>query len=209
LAGALALGALFAAMARGVIGLASPIAAMGVLAPVAYGLARGESLSMLALIGATLAIVGILLAVHPGAARSGRAGVALLFAAGAALGFGAMFVGVAVAAKHNAAWAVCAARAGGCGTIGAGVLLSRRVPAVAQFDLPRLAAIGVLDVLGSGVYALASNLGRISVAAVAASLYPGVTVMLAAGVVGERLRSVQRLGVAVAVLGIAAIAAGT
>jgi len=210
-AGALALGALFAAMTRGMIGLASPIAATGVLVPFAYGLARGESPSPLALAGAGLAIGGILIAVHPtpSAEPRGRDRLSLLFAACAALGFGAMFVGVALAAKHNPAWAVCALRTGGCTIIAAGALLARRSFTVAHFDLPRLAAIGTLDVLGSGLYALATRLGRISLVAVAASLYPAVTVILATRVLGERLGASQRAGVAITIIGIAAIAAGS
>ncbi|MFI4985497.1 MAG: EamA family transporter [Solirubrobacterales bacterium] len=212
LAGALALGALWAAMARGMIGLASPISATGVLVPVIYGLARGESPGPLQLAGVALAIGGIILAVRPpprsAQRRPGRDGLSVLFAAAAALGFGAMFVGVAFAAKQSPAWAVCAARAGGCGVIVAGALVARRGPAVRELKLPPLAAIGALDVLGSSLYALATRLGRVSLIAVAASLYPAVTVILAARVVHERLGHSQRAGVLVTLIGIAAIAAG-
>jgi hypothetical protein len=55
----------------------------------------------------------------------------------------------------------------------------------------------------------ASSGGRVSLIAVAASLYPAVTVMLAARVIHERLGHGQRAGVLVALIGIAAIAAGT
>jgi drug/metabolite transporter (DMT)-like permease len=199
-AGALALGALWAAMARGMI------------VPVTYGLARGEPPGALQLAGLVLAISGIIVAVRPPSRsaqrRPGRDGLSLLFAVAAALGFGGMFVGVAFAAKQNPAWAVCAARAGGCGVIVAGALLTRRGPAVARLELPSLAAIGALDVLGSSLYALATRLGRLSLIAVAASLYPAVTVILAARVVHERLGRSQRAGVLMMLIGIAAIAAG-
>jgi drug/metabolite transporter (DMT)-like permease len=114
-AGALALGALWAAMARGMIGLASPISATGVLVPVIYGLAHGESPSLLELAGVGLAIGGIIVAVRPPPSaprQPGRDRLSLLFAAAAALGFGGLFVGVAFAAKQSPAWAVCAVRAG-------------------------------------------------------------------------------------------------
>jgi len=74
------------------IGLASPISATGVLVPVVYGLVRGESPSVLQLASVVLAIGGVLLAVRPSprtAARARRDGLSVLFAAGAALGFGA------------------------------------------------------------------------------------------------------------------------
>jgi drug/metabolite transporter (DMT)-like permease len=212
IAGALALGALFAAMARGMFGLASPIAATGVIVPVIYGLAHGESPSMLALAGVGLAISGILLAVHqPRAAKPPieADSLSLVFACCAALGFGAVFVGVAVAAKHDPAWAVCAVRTGACSVIVLGALIAHRSVTVARIDLPRLAAIGTLDVLGSSLYALATRIGRVSLIAVAASLYPAVTVLLAARVLHERLSLGQRIGTAVAIGGIAAIAAGS
>jgi drug/metabolite transporter (DMT)-like permease len=132
-----------------------------------------------------------------------------LFAAAAALGFGGLFVGVAFAAKQSPAWAVCAVRAGGCSVIVAGALVAGRRPGVGRLELPPLAAIGALDVLGSSLYALATRLGRVSVIAVVASLYPAVTVILAARVLHERLGRGQRAGVLVALIGIAAIAAGS
>ena len=49
---------------------------------------------------------------------------------------------------------------------------------------------------------------RISLTAVAASLYPAVTVLLAARVLRERFAASQRIGVAAAIVGIAAIPAG-
>jgi drug/metabolite transporter (DMT)-like permease len=104
---------------------------------------------------------------------------------------------------------VCAVRAGGCSVIFGGALVARRRPRVARLELPPLAAIGGLDVLGSSLYAFATRLGRLSVVAVVASLYPAVTVVLAARVLHERLGRGQRAGVLVALIGIAAIAAGS
>jgi drug/metabolite transporter (DMT)-like permease len=78
-AGALALGALWTAMARGMIGLASPISATGVLVPVIYGLARGDSPSLLQLVAASLySAVTVILGVrvlHERLGRGQRAGV--------------------------------------------------------------------------------------------------------------------------------------
>jgi drug/metabolite transporter (DMT)-like permease len=116
-------------MTQGMIGLASPLSATGVLVPVIYGLARGESPSLLQMAGVGLTISGVIVAVHPprSAQRpAGRYSLSILFAGAAALGFGGLFVGVAFAAKQSPAWAVCAARTGGCSVIFAGALLVRR-----------------------------------------------------------------------------------
>jgi drug/metabolite transporter (DMT)-like permease len=80
---------------------------------------------------------------------------------------------------------------------------------VRELELPLLAAIGGLDVLGSSRYALATRLGRVSVVAVGPSLYPAVTVLLAARVLRERLGPSQRAGALVTLIGVAAIAAGS
>ena len=212
-AGAIALGALWEAMARGMLGLVSPISATGVLVPMTFGLVRGESPSPFALAGAALAIVGVIVAVRPprpGTFQVGRNGLSIIFALGAALGFGGLFVGIAIAAKHNPAWAVTAARAGGCGLIVTGVVAARLTghSVTPGAELPRSGAVGMLDVGGSGLYALAAQSGNISLIAVTASLYPVVTVILAARALGERLVPSQRAGVLITLIGVAAIAAG-
>ena len=67
---------------------------------------------------------------------------------------------------------------------------------------------GVLDVSATGLYGVAQTLGSLSVVSVVGSLYPITTVLLARGVLGERLRRVQALGVALALTGVALIGAG-
>jgi hypothetical protein len=131
----------------GMIGLASQVGATGVLVPVIYGLARGEAPNPLRLRGIALAIGGVILAVrrpHSAPRRPGRDGLSLVFAAAAALGFGSMFVGVAFAAKHSPAWAVCAVRTGGCSVIVAGALVARRRPVVRELELPPPAVTVIL-----------------------------------------------------------------
>jgi uncharacterized membrane protein len=64
---------------------------------------------------------------------------------------------------------------------------------------------GVLDGIANMLYFLAAQAGMLSLAAVLASLYPAVTVLLARIVYSERLRVIQRLGLAVAVVGVALV----
>jgi drug/metabolite transporter (DMT)-like permease len=73
--------------------------------------------------------------------------------------------------------------------------------------LPGLVIIGVLDTAANVLYASASVLGLVSLAAVLASLYPVVTVLLARVVLAERLSLSQGLGVLCALVGVGAIAA--
>jgi hypothetical protein len=75
-----------------------------------------------------------------------------------------------------------------------------RIPLVA-------AGAGVIDVVANICYVAATRTGSFGLAVVLASLYPGVTVLLARVVLGERLRWVQRLGLALAAFGILLVAA--
>jgi drug/metabolite transporter (DMT)-like permease len=69
------------------------------------------------------------------------------------------------------------------------------------------AGAGVIDVAANICYVAATRTGMFGLAVVLASLYPGVTVLLARVVLGERLRWVQRAGLGLAAIGILLVAA--
>jgi drug/metabolite transporter (DMT)-like permease len=62
-----------------------------------------------------------------------------------------------------------------------------------------------MDGIANLLYFLAAHAGMLSLAAVLTSLYPAVTVLLARIVYRERLRVIQRFGLAVAVAGVALV----
>jgi len=64
------------------------------------------------------------------------------------------------------------------------------------------ASAGVIDVVANLCYVAATRIGAFGLAVVLASLYPGVTVLLARVVLGERLRWIQRVGLGLAAIGI-------
>ena len=66
---------------------------------------------------------------------------------------------------------------------------------------------GVLEFAATGLYGLANRHGQLSVVAVAGSLYPVATVLLARIVLRERLLATQALGVSRALAGVALITA--
>ena len=67
-------------------------------------------------------------------------------------------------------------------------------------------AVGLGDTLGNVLFAASSGHGLVSLTAVLASLYPVVTVLLAAAVLHERVAPMQRAGIVLTLTGVVLIA---
>ena len=204
------LGAFYAAMAMGTVSVVAPIAALGVVVPVAVGLIQGESPAAVQLIGLIPAILGVVILSYeedPEHSAVARRSIGLAILAG--LGFGVFFTGLDAAAADRPGWAILAVRVGGVSTVALALLISRpRLGGVpAAFGV--LVVIGAFDVLANALFAIASTKGVLPVVAVGGSMYPAFTVALAHAVLGERLVRVQWAGVLLALIGVAMIAAGS
>jgi drug/metabolite transporter (DMT)-like permease len=212
-AGAASLGGLaafYAAMAMGTVSVVAPIASLGVVVPVAVGLARGEEPATVQLIGLVVAIVGVVvLSYEEDHEHAGVARRSIVLAILAGLGFGIFFTGIDAAAADHPGWAIVAVRVGGVLTVAAALLVARPRLAGVGAALPVLVAIGAFDVLANGLFAVASTKGLLPVVAVGGSMYPAFTVALAHAVLGERLVAPQWAGVVLALAGVALIAGGT
>jgi len=209
--GIVGLAAFYRGLAIGTMSVVAPIAATGVVVPVIVGIAGGDRPASLQLAGIATALLGVVLASRergPGDVRASgsRSGIALALVA--ALGFGSFFVGLRASARADVLWTLVSSR--GCSVAAlaaaAAVVRPARIRGRAAF-LP-LVVMGVLDVSANGLYAVATRHGLLSVVAVASSLYPVATVVLARLVLGERVRRVQELGIAAALTGVVLIAAG-
>lgn len=204
------LGAFYAAMAMGTVSVVAPIAALGVVVPVAVGLAVGEAPAPIQLAGLVPAMAGVVILSYEDDSahvRVVRRSIVLAIVAG--LGFGVFFTGLDLAAADRPGWAILAVRVGGVTTVAAALLVARprldAVPAAA----PVLITIGAFDVLANALFAVASTKGVLPVVAVGGSMYPAFTVALAHGVLGERLARIQWAGVVLALAGVVMIAVGT
>jgi drug/metabolite transporter (DMT)-like permease len=209
LVGALSLVAFYSALARGTMGIVSPVAATGVVVPVLLGLLAGERPPPPVLLGIVAAICGVVLASGPelrSVEADRRRASALGLAVLAALGFGLTLWLLAKAAPGGLLATLLWQRAAG---VAAGLLLLamlRPRGRAGARDLPLLALIGLLDLAANAAYAAASTRGLLSVTALLGSLYPVMTAALARAVLGERLQPVQWVGVAVVLAGVALIA---
>ena len=212
-AGAASLGGLwafYAAMAMGTVSVVAPIASLGVVVPVAVGLARGDSPAAIQLVGLLPAIAGVVILGYeeqPDHAGVARKSVVLAIVAG--LGFGIFFTGLDLAAADRPGWSILAVRVGGVATVAIALLISRPRLAAVSGSIAVLLTIGFFDVLANSLFAVASTKGVLPVVAVGGSMYPAFTIALAHGVLGERLARIQWAGVVLALLGVALIAAGS
>jgi drug/metabolite transporter (DMT)-like permease len=209
-AGVLALGCFYRALSIGTMSIVAPISATGVALPVIVGIATGDDLSTIVSAGLAVTVVGVILASREAHDDEGRAaagrlsiGLALL----AAVGFGSYFVLSDAAADDSVWWFLFLSR-----VIPVPALIAfarwRRMSAPAPRRALLLAVGGTLDCGATALYAVANTKGALSIVAVVGSLYPVMTVFLARVVLGERIRPVQRVGVAAALAGVAMIAGG-
>jgi drug/metabolite transporter (DMT)-like permease len=201
---------LFRGLARGRMGLVAPISAVGAaVLPVLVGVALGERPSWLVWVGVLAALPGIWLVSHETTSdrpASGRG--ALADGAIAGVGFGILFIALAQISADA-----------GLLPLAANQLIGAILTVVAAMSLgqpwrPRRgvlgwgSASGVLGALGTLAFMVATGATSLGIAGVLASLYPAVTVLLASGVLGERIGARQRTGIGICTLAVATLALG-
>jgi len=210
LANGLALLTFYRAAAVGPISVVAPIGATGGVVPVLVAIAFGERPSLLQLAGIPLAVVGVALAAARSApaegSPAGRSGVGLSVLAAAT--FGTFLTLFAAASQGGALPALATSRVAVLvGTV-AVLVLARSPVRVPLRAVPKVALPGLLLLVGTASYGIATGTGLVSVVSVLATLNPVVTVGLAVVVLGERLAPRQQVGVATALLGVVLLAAG-
>ena len=173
--------------------------------PVIFGVVTGDDLSTLQAVGILVAIVGGVCAAQSSEhAEVTRGGV--LWSLVSAIGFAGLLIALPEAAEDGTAWALLDARLAVVVLLVAGIAVLRLDYRAPARSIPLLAIPGLLLLLGTLMYAEATKEGLLSVVAVLASLATVVTATLAFAVAGERLSAVQRVGIALATLGVILLA---
>ncbi len=218
--GGLGLIIFYTGLAAGPMSVVAPLSGLvSTVLPVAVALAEGERPGSAVYAGALLCLAAIVLASAAGdtsaAPRRGRPGRPIAYGMTSGASFGLFFLLIRNAGQSGELWPVAAGRIGEFAAvlIAAAVLrrgllhrgLLRR--GVGSPLLLAAAAAGVIDVVANICYVAATRTGMFGLAVVLASLYPGVTVLLARVVLGERLRWAQRAGLGLAAIGIVLVAA--
>lgn len=206
LSGTLGLYAYYRGMAIGAMTVVAPIAGVSAIVPVAFGIAAGDHPRPAQYAGVVCAIVGVVLASleqQEGGTRQLAAGVGL--AALAAIGFGFYFPPMHAAGSVDFWWASMLFRSTAFAIVLAAVAVNRPPLRLRASDLAVVLAVGVGDTIGNALFAASSAHGLISLTSVLASLYPIVTVLLAAAVLHEHVSSPQRFGIALTLTGVVLI----
>jgi drug/metabolite transporter (DMT)-like permease len=207
ISGILGLWAYYRGMATGTMSVVAPIAGASAIVPVLFGFATGDRPSPPQIAGIAAAVVGVVLASReqePGGRRiAAGVGLAML----AAVGFGFYFPPMHVAGEADFWWASLLFRATAAAVVAGIVVVRRPSLRLRPFDLLIVAAVGIGDTIGNVLFAASSGSGLVSLTAVLASLYPVVTVLLAATVLHESVARGQRAGIALTLVGVVLIAA--
>ena len=196
---------LFHAMEAGKMSIAAPVSAlMAATLPVVAGTLLEGSPGLLTFFGFAFSLSAIWLISREEGNRSRilvhvkELRLPLL----AGIGFGTYFVLVHKAAQESTYWTMLASRIGGVLVMIAFMIARRKNWHVSRNAWPLILLNGSLDIAGNGFYILASQVGRLDVAAMLSSLYPAVTVLLAAILLKERVARSQGLGILLALIAI-------
>lgn len=208
--GLLAVTAFYRALATGTMGVVAPVAATGVVVPLAVSLAQGSALSTVQLAGVVLAGLATVAAsatrdAGPGP-RAARTPVVLALVSG--LGFGYVTVGIGEGAHTSVLMTLLVMRTTSSIVLLVFWLSRRRRLELSARDVGGLWLVGCLDAGANAVYGSAVRIGVFSIVVVLGSLYPAATVVLARQVHGERLQRLQLAGVLVLLVAVPMITAG-
>ncbi|MHB8146908.1 MAG: EamA family transporter [Vulcanimicrobiaceae bacterium] len=207
--GGVGIALLYHALSIGTMGVVSPITAvLAASVPVAFGALRGDRLGIGQIVGIAVALVAVVLISSSTEADGTRElstrGVKEAVASGLILG--GFYLFLAHARPSMGLDPLVGARI-------SSVLFLLLLAGVTKTDLrprggtlPLIVLCGLIDMTANALYLLATYNGQLAIAAVLTSLYPASTVLLARLVLKERLRLVQKMGVGLALIGVALIA---
>lgn len=197
---------LYLSMTSGRISLAAPVSALTTAAlPVVFGMLTMGVPQVRIVAGLALALAAVWLlfqsAESAATAPLRFSDLRLPLLSGTCLGL--FLILMHTGSTTGLLWPMIAVRCGGVvGLILLAVAFKSRIQMTAELPWRLIALNALLDVGGNGCYILAGQTGRMDVAAVLSSLYPGATVFMAWLLLKEKLSRLQFAGVLVALVAI-------
>jgi drug/metabolite transporter (DMT)-like permease len=198
---------LYQSMTLGLMSIAAPVSALLAAAlPVLVGIFKEGIPQILTIFGFGFALFAVWMI------SQGEGGVTDILAhlsdlklpLLAGIGFGSYFVLMHEATSAGATvWPMVISRSGGMILITVYMLITRAAWKVEDTSAWLMITLnGILDILGNLFFILAGQTGRLDVAAVLSSLFPGATVVLAWIFLKERLSRNQWIGIGSALIAI-------
>jgi drug/metabolite transporter (DMT)-like permease len=208
-AGTVGLLMFYAGFSMAPMSVVAPISALAsALLPLGVAIAQGERPGPLVIAGGLVCLVAVVL-VSLERKSEERTAAARLRGLGYGLAsgimFGLFFLFFRSAGAAGVLWPVAVARLAGTAIAFAACLAAWVRPAwrdSPQGALPLALASGTVDASANICYVLATRTGLFGIAVVITALYPGMTVLLARFVLGERMRWLQRIGLVLAGAGL-------
>jgi drug/metabolite transporter (DMT)-like permease len=196
---------LYYSLTVGQMSIAAPVSALfAALLPVMYGAMTEGLPTTIQFIGFALALAAVwLISQGDGKFHAGKLSD-LKYPILAGVGFGCYFIFIHEAAGEpdSLLWPMIISRLAGTVMLFL-IVLARREPLPVPREAWGVVLINaVLDLGGNFFYILASKAGRLDIAAVLSSLYPGATVILAWLILKEHISRLQVLGILLAFVAI-------
>jgi drug/metabolite transporter (DMT)-like permease len=201
LTGGIGLLLLYRSLAEGRMSVAAPVSALlAASIPVIVGILQDGNPGALVLFGFTLALAAVWLV-------SGGEGLRFRFVelrqpVIAGIAFGAFFIFLERASQTSLWWSLVAIRIVSVSSLLGFAILTRQPWLPKRESLVPILLSSVLDTLGNASYAMSARMGRLDIAAVLGSLYPGATVLLAWVFLKESISRVQTIGILLALAAI-------
>ena len=192
--GAIGLLLLYRALAEGRMSIAAPVSALlAVALPVVVGVFIEGNPGAWALLGFILALTAVWLV-------SGGEGMSIRFDELrqpfiAGIAFGSFFICLERASQTSLLWPLVAIRIVSVTSMLGYAVITRQAWIPKRESLIPIILSSVLDTVGNAAYALSARTGRLDIAAVLGSLYPGATVLLAWVFLKENISRVQTFGI--------------
>lgn len=212
--GAVSLALFYRALAQGAMGLTAALTGLlTALVPVVFALFHDGLPGRAACAGLMAGLFSIWLITRSpatsgkaisetGAGGTGTPTAALLLGALAGAGFGVQMILFKISSAGGVLWTMTLGRVAGVTALLL-VLAAMRPGGSGWRFFPIGILAGVLDTAGNGFYIWAASFGRLEAAAIISSLYPGITIVLAALVLREWPTRRQVAGIALALVAVA------
>ncbi len=199
--GGIGVAALYAGLALGRMSVVAPItAALSGSLPAIYDVFTGGNLNWLDGAGLVLALGAIIMvsmSSHPDDPH-GMPAAAIGLSLLAGVGFAGSFIAFSFTAESSGMWPLVSARVASAACLVTAATVRHRRVLVAPGARKISLATSALDSAANITMLSAIHTGQLAIASMLGSLYPVVTVLLAFGILRERVTGLQRLGIIVA-----------